>query len=185
LAAEEVIDDAAAHGIVGAVSLRAFNVAGAYEGRVDRNVNRLIPRTAAVANGRIPRLDAGAAGRPVREYLHVEDFVAAALLALRACEPGHHRVYNVSSGVGLSVRDVVRIAEQVTNRSVPIAYLNNTDPYSAMRSDTRRIQTDLGWSAMSSAPTQVIADAWSAEVRHYPDDGAARIPAFGGPSTAR
>jgi UDP-glucose 4-epimerase len=185
LAAERVIDDAAAEGVVGAVSLRAFNVAGAYEGRVDRNVNRLIPRTAAVANGRVPRLEAGAGGLPVREYLHVEDFVAAAMLALGACEPGTHRVYNVSSGVGLSVRDVVRIAEQVTDRTIPVTYLNNTDPYATMRSDTRRIQQDLGWSPVSSAPIQIIADAWRAEVRHFPDGGAARVPAYGGPSTVR
>ena len=46
-------------------------------------------------------------GTCVRDYIHVTDLARAHLLALDACTPGQHRIYNLGSGTGLSIRELV------------------------------------------------------------------------------
>jgi UDP-glucose 4-epimerase len=57
LAADHAAADLAAAGVIGAISLRAFNVAGALPGHVDRDTTRLIPKVLAVQQGRASELD--------------------------------------------------------------------------------------------------------------------------------
>ncbi|MGH3511168.1 MAG: NAD-dependent epimerase/dehydratase family protein, partial [Pseudonocardiaceae bacterium] len=119
LAADHAAADVAATGAIGAISLRAFNVAGALPGHPDRDTTRLIPQLLAVQRGHAPELVVNGDGTAVRDFVHVADMATAFALALHACEPGTWRAYNVGSGHPSTVHDVIATAESVTGRPVP------------------------------------------------------------------
>jgi UDP-glucose 4-epimerase len=119
LAAEIAVAYQARTGKIGSIVIRAFNIAGAVDGRGDGDLSRIIPKALAVAAGRFKRLDVNGDGTAVREYLHVDDFAHACVLALEACESGAHRTHNVGSGIGTTVRDIITATEKITGRSVP------------------------------------------------------------------
>ena len=103
-----------AHGLA-ATSLRYFNVAGAHGRFGERHAveTHLIPLVLQVASGQResaqifgddwPTPD----GTCVRDYIHVDDLADAHLLALAHAVPGEHAIYNLGSGTGFSVREVV------------------------------------------------------------------------------
>ena len=155
------------------VSLRYFNVAGAYQaqegqgwlGERHHPETHLIPNVlAAAAAGRAvdvfgtdyPTPD----GTCVRDYIHVTDLADAHLRALDACARGRHRIYNLGSEQGFSVREVVNVCRDVTGIDVAV---NQTarragDPAVLVASSTR-IKADLGWQA-SRDLRDMAADAW-------------------------
>src|SRR5690606_21286472 len=119
--------EANAHGLA-AVSLRYFNVAGAY-GRYGARPDpepHLIPNLPAAAAGSreaarlfgtdYPTRD----GTAVRDYLHVVDLADAHLRALTAATEGEHRVYNLGSGNGSTVREVIEAVRHVTGHPIPV-----------------------------------------------------------------
>ena len=114
-----------AHGL-GAASLRYFNVAGASGelGEDHEPETHLIPLVLQAAAGRRPHISVFGTDYPtrdgtaVRDYIHVEDLGEAHLLALDALQPGRHRVYNLGTGTGYSVREVVEAARRVTGREI-------------------------------------------------------------------
>lgn len=161
LAAESAAACYAGTGNAGVIILRAFNLAGAVSGRGDTDTTRLIPKALAVAAGRAPRLHVNGDGTAVREYLHVEDFGHACALAAGACEPGTSRAYNVS-GTAATVRDVITITEQVTQRPVPVTWGPPVPEPPVLLADSARIQADLGWKARHPDLAAIIADAWQA-----------------------
>ena len=55
----------------------------------------------------------------MRDYIHVDDLAAAHLLALAHAEPGEHAIYNLGSGTGFSVREVVEACRAVTGHPIP------------------------------------------------------------------
>src|SRR5262249_17060257 len=81
LAADQAAADLAATGAIGAISLRAFNVAGALPGHPDRDTTRLIPQLLAVQQGRAPELVVNGEGSAIRDFLHVADMARAFVLA--------------------------------------------------------------------------------------------------------
>jgi UDP-glucose 4-epimerase len=160
------------HG-VGAVSLRYFNVAGAQPDSAggwigERHVveTHLIPSILAVAlrgSGQVsifgddyPTLD----GTCIRDYIHVTDLAAAHVLALAACAPGEHKVYNLGSGSGFSNREVLAACQEVTGRQIPftVAPRRPGDP-AVLIASSRRITTELGWRPERGL-RQMAADAW-------------------------
>jgi UDP-glucose 4-epimerase len=164
------------HGF-GAVSLRYFNVAGAYHaanGHSDGDLwfgerhdteTHLIPNVlAGVASGRGVRINGVDYPTPdgtcVRDYIHVSDLADAHLLALGACEAGRHRVYNLGSGTGFSVREVIDACRSVTGRDIPAeeAPRRAGDPATLVASSAR-IQSELGWKPAFDV-RDMIADAW-------------------------
>ncbi len=111
--------ECAAHRLA-AVSLRYFNVAGAWTapdgtayGERHDPESHLIPLVLQVARGERPALHVygddypTADGTCVRDYIHVADLADAHLLALGAARPGEHLVCNLGNGNGFSVREVV------------------------------------------------------------------------------
>ena len=145
LAAETAIGYQATLGAIGAVTLRTFNVAGASDGHGDRDTSRIIPRALLVAAGQAGRLDVNGDGSAVREFTHVCDLARAYAAALDAARPGEHRIYNVGSGVGTSVREVIEATERVTGRPVAVSWgLPAREPRELM-ADSSRIKNDLGW----------------------------------------
>ena len=107
LAADRAVADLAATGAIGAVSLRAFNVAGGLPGHADRDETRLVPKAVAVVQGRAPELVVNGDGGAVRDHVHVADMADAFARALDACRPGHWTAYNVGSGRRSTIMDVV------------------------------------------------------------------------------
>lgn len=156
LAGEWLVADVARANTLRAISLRYFNVAGAgWPELADRAVLNLVPmvfeRLDANEGPQIFGDDYGTPdGTCVRDFVHVLDVAEAHLVALAALpsqrEP--HRVYNVGTGLGASVRDVI---EGIRRRSgdAPAAVVRPRragDPASVV-ADVERIGSELGWRA--------------------------------------
>ena len=162
LAADQAAADLAATGAIGAISLRAFNVAGALPGHPDRDMTRLIPRLLAVQQGRVPELVVNGDGTAVRDFVHVADMATAFVLALFACQPGSWRAYNVGSGRPSTVHDVIATAETVTGRPVPRRHTAAAHEPATLVADSTRIRSELGWRPEKSSLPDIISDAWTA-----------------------
>jgi UDP-glucose 4-epimerase len=162
LAADNAAMDLASTGAIGAISLRAFNIAGALPGHPDLDETRLIPRMMAVQRGTASELVVNGNGDAIRDFVHVADMAEAFALALDACEPGTARAYNIGSGRPTHVRDVISTVEQVTGRPVARQHVPPAAEPLELLADSKAIQTDLGWSPRRSELRQIIEDAWSA-----------------------
>jgi UDP-glucose 4-epimerase len=151
-----------------AVSLRYFNVGGAAYGCGERHrtETHLIPIALQVAAGSRESLTVYGGDYPtpdgtcIRDYVHVADLAAAHLLALPAPAPGEHRIYNLGSGTGFSVQEMVDTIRKVTGRELPVVVGNRRpgDPARLVASSAR-IAADLGW-APEHDLEQIVADAW-------------------------
>jgi UDP-glucose 4-epimerase len=159
------------HGLT-AVIFRYFNVAGAdREGEVGeqhRPETHLIPLMLDAVDGRRPALTIFGTDYPtpdgtcVRDYVHVSDLVDAHVLGLRRLlGGGGSRVYNLGSGRGFSVREVVAGARAVTNRPVPVIEGDRRPGDAAsLVSGSARAVSELGWRPARSELATMIADAW-------------------------
>jgi len=134
LAAEMLITDyAQAYGLA-YVLLRYFNAAGADPqgcyGECRRNESHLIPVILSVALGQRDRvlIDGDDYDTPdrtcIRDYVHVDDLAAAHQAAVEALELGQGRVYNIGTGRGVSVLEVLRACEQIVGRSIEHEIVN-------------------------------------------------------------
>lgn len=159
-AAEDVIGFRAAAGGLGAVTLRCVNIAGA-DGRPDPDPYRLVPRALLAATGRIDRLTVAGDGRAIREFVHVADVAGACATALESCVDGEHQVFNVGSGHGVSILDVVAAAEWVTGGHVSVEHVPSDEP-PVLLADSSRITERLGWRPRRSGIRQILADTWAA-----------------------
>jgi len=99
-------------------------------------------------------------GTCIRDYIHVTDLARAHMLALEACVPGEHRVYNLGSGAGFSNLEVLGACREVTGRDIPcqLAPRRPGDP-AVLVASSDRIHADLGWRAERGL-AQMVADAW-------------------------
>lgn len=161
LAAEQVIAHLAATGRIAAVTLRCFNIAGAVDGLGDDDLTRIIPRTLAVAAGR-GVLTINGDGSAVREYTHVMDVADAFALALAHARPGRADVFNVGSGHGVSLAEVVATAERVTGRAVKCEHRPPKPEAKVLLADSSRIRAELGWHPGRSALERILDDGWAA-----------------------
>jgi UDP-glucose 4-epimerase len=170
-AAETAIGYQAARGAITAITLRTFNVAGAVDGHGDPDSSRIIPRALMVAAGQIGRLNVNGDGSAVREFTHVGDLARAYLAALVVDNPAGHRIYNVGSGVGVSVREVIEVTERVTGRPVPVAWGPPVSEPPELRADSSGIRAELGWRPIRSSLDTIVTDAWQALNRSLGDRG--------------
>ncbi|GAB3503748.1 UDP-glucose 4-epimerase GalE [Phytohabitans suffuscus] len=164
-----------------AVSLRYFNVAGAYLRRERDEQSpgvsigerhdpetHLIPIALRVAAGKRDKLQLFGDDYPtddgtcVRDYIHVEDLARAHLLALEAATPGEHRIYNLGNGAGFSNRQVVEVVREVTGHPLPveIAPRRSGDP-AALVASSELARQDLGWTPRKPTLHDMVADAWA------------------------
>lgn len=162
-----------------AVSLRYFNVAGAYLrpgialGERHDPETHLIPLAFDVATGRRDKLQLfgddypTADGTCVRDYIHVEDLARAHLLALDAARPGEHRVYNLGNGQGFSNRQVLDVVRAVTSRWLPVqaAPRRAGDP-AVLVASARLARAELGWVPAKPDLRDIVADAWTFHQEH-------------------
>ncbi|CAO5164043.1 UDP-glucose 4-epimerase [Frankia sp. AiPs1] len=172
LAAERLLGHQAGTGLIGAVVLRSFNVAGAVEGHFDADDSRIVPAAIAVASGRRDVFRVNGDGRALREYVHVDDMAAAYLTALQRAAPGRCAIYNVGSGVGVSVIDVLAAVGRVSGRPVRRVHCPPVAEPRALIGDSRRIRAEFGWSSPRSSIERIVADAW----RHGRAAGGIGVP---------
>ncbi|MEU1604860.1 UDP-glucose 4-epimerase GalE [Micromonospora matsumotoense] len=165
--------EATAHDLA-AVSLRYFNVAGAYLrdglaiGERHDPETHLIPIALDVAAGRREKLQLFGDDYPtvdgtcVRDYIHVEDLARAHLLALTAAVPGRHRIYNLGNGSGFTNRQVVDVVREVTGHPLPveIAPRRDGDPAELVASSALARQ-ELGWVPEKPTLADMVGDAWA------------------------
>ena len=106
---------------------------------------------------------ATADGTCIRDYIHVTDLVQAHVLGLRWLLDGKGTsAFNLGTGVGFSVRDVIRHAGQVTNSPVPITEgPRRAGDAAVLVSGSQRAETELGWVRSHSTMEQMIRDAWA------------------------
>ncbi|MEE1816556.1 UDP-glucose 4-epimerase GalE [Streptomyces sp. SP18ES09] len=161
--------ECAAHGLA-AVSLRYFNVAGAYGTLGERHEpeSHLIPLVLQVALGRREAISVYGEDYPtpdgtcVRDYIHVADLAEAHLLALDAMTPGEHLICNLGNGNGFSVREVVETVRKVTGHPVPevTAPRRPGDP-AVLVASAEAARERLGWTPSRPDLAGVVADAWA------------------------
>jgi UDP-glucose 4-epimerase len=164
-----ITSEAQAHGL-GAVSLRYFNVAGAYGSCGERHEpeSHLIPLVLQVAQGKRDAISVFGDDYPtpdgtcVRDYIHVADLADAHLLALQAATPGEHLICNLGNGEGFSVRQVIETVRQVTGHPIPevVAPRRDGDPATLVASATRAKER-LGWNPTRADLAGIVADAWA------------------------
>ncbi|MFH8594665.1 UDP-glucose 4-epimerase GalE [Streptomyces rimosus] len=163
-----IAGECAAHGLA-AVSLRYFNVAGAYGDCGERHdpESHLIPLVLQVALGKREAISVYGDDYPtpdgtcVRDYIHVADLAEAHLLALDAAAPGEHLICNLGNGNGFSVREVIETVRKVTGHPVPeiTAGRRGGDPAVLVASAQTAIDR-LGWRPSRTDLADIVADAW-------------------------
>ena len=157
------------------VALRYFNPIGAHpsgllgEAGTGRPRN-IMPWLVDVAAGRRPSLEVfgddwpTADGTCVRDYLHVTDVARVHVLALRHLESGRSRVFNVGTGVGTSVLELIRAMEAASGREIPYQVVGRRDgDVSSLVADARRVRQEWGWSPEFTL-ADMCADTWRFEL---------------------
>ncbi|WP_291728175.1 UDP-glucose 4-epimerase GalE [Leisingera sp. F5] len=171
-AVEDILKDFGASNGLRSVIFRYFNVAGADPeaevGEFHRPETHLVPLVLDAVAGKRDALTIFGTdydtpdGTCIRDYVHVCDLVDAHVLGLKWLEAGKEsQVFNLGTGSGFSVREVMDKAEAVTGQKVPC----NTGERRAgdctkLVSGSTRAVTDLGWEPRRSTLEVMIADAW-------------------------
>ena len=172
LMVEQILADyGQAYGMTG-IALRYFNAAGADpEGEIGDEQHpqtRLIPLVLETAAGSRPHMTIFGDdydtpdGTCIRDYIHVSDLAEAHVLALRALEDSTGvRAYNLGTGQGISVAQIINASRQVTGRDIPVVTGGRRpgDP-AAVFADATRARTELGWRPRVSDLTTIIETAW-------------------------
>jgi UDP-glucose-4-epimerase GalE len=160
------------HGL-GWVALRYFNAAGAdLDGELGENHDpetHLIPLAIRAALGKIPHLEIfgsdyeTADGTAVRDYLHVADLAEAHLSALRYLNSGGaSAAFNLGTGQGHSVREVVATVGRVSGQDVKVREKARRagDPASLV-ADPSRAAKVLNWQPKHSSLDEIVRTAWN------------------------
>ena len=171
LAVEWMIHDfARAHGM-GYTLLRYFNAAGAdADGRHGEDhspESHLIPLVLQVPLGQRDRIMVFGQDYPtpdgtcIRDYVHTRDLASAHLLAIAATAPGTGEVYNIGTGNGQSVMQIIEACERVTGREIAreIAPRRPGDP-PRLVAEPAKLKSRLGWEPRYTDIEETVATAW-------------------------
>ncbi|QPZ39402.1 UDP-glucose 4-epimerase GalE [Paramicrobacterium chengjingii] len=172
LAGEWLVKDVAQASSIRAVSLRYFNVAGAGEPALADTIpaNLVTLAIEAVVSGREPQIYGDDYDTPdgtgVRDYVHVNDLASAHIAAIDFTRrtTDSHTVFNVGTGTGASVREVLAYLSEVSgNTAVPRVVSRRAGDPASVVADSRRITAQLGWSPQYSIK-EMVESAWNARV---------------------
>ncbi|MED4925172.1 UDP-glucose 4-epimerase GalE [Anoxybacillus geothermalis] len=153
------------------ISLRYFNVAGAYGTTIGEDHNpetHLIPLILKVPLGQREEISVFGDdydtpdGTCIRDYIHVLDLVDAHWLALEKLRSGADSdVYNLGNGNGFSVKEVIEAARQVTGHPIPARVVARRpgDPARLVAS-SEKAKRELGWEPKYPSITDIVASAW-------------------------
>ena len=174
IASERLISASCSNGFA-AITFRYFNVAGSYQSSTGqlhvedhKNETHLIPKIMKnyIKNKENAQVEIYGDSWPtndgscIRDYLHVVDLASAHLLALDALENGVNKVFNLGSGTGYSVLEVVNEIEKVVGDKLNRAITPNRpgDP-AVLLADIDRARKELGWIPKANL-NQIIFDSW-------------------------
>ena len=174
IASERLISASCSNGFA-AITFRYFNVAGSYQSSTGqlhiedhKNETHLIPKIMKnyIKNKEKAQVEIYGDSWPtndgscIRDYLHVADLAAAHLLALDALENGVNKVFNLGSGSGYSVFEVVIEIEKVIRDKLNRAITPNRpgDP-AVLLADIDKARKELGWIPKANL-NQIISDSW-------------------------
>jgi UDP-glucose 4-epimerase len=156
-----------------AISLRYFNVAGALNGSFGWIAERHNPETHLIpnilkANSEHPIKVFGVDwptpdGTCIRDYIHVIDLIDAHIKALNSLEPGKHQIFNLGSGVGYSVLEVINAAIKALGRAIPCESSSRRagDP-TILVSDITKAKAELGWKPTRSLD-EIVNDSYQSQ----------------------
>ncbi|RJP46811.1 MAG: UDP-glucose 4-epimerase GalE [Anaerolineaceae bacterium] len=156
-------------------ALRYFNACGALPGRGEAHQpeSHLIPRVLSVPLGKLDSININGTDYPtpdgtcIRDYIHIADLVSAHLLALDALALRDRLVYNVGSGSGYSVREVIEMARAVTEHDIPAVESprREGDPARLVAS-SEKIRRELGWNPAHDDLREILSSAWEWHKSH-------------------
>jgi UDP-glucose 4-epimerase len=154
------------------VALRYFNAAGASEtfGEDHRIETHLIPNVLKVALGQKPHVEIYGTDYPtpdgtcIRDYIHILDLAQAHMLALTA---PHSAKYNLGTGGGTSVREIIATCEKVTGKKIAVLEKPRRpgDP-PRLIAGSEKVRAELGWKPQFQDVEKIIASAWAWHVKH-------------------
>jgi UDP-glucose 4-epimerase len=185
LICEQILTDACTrHMDLSVIALRYFNLAGAHEsgslGEDPRGVpNNLMPCMMQAAVGRLRKLQIFGGDYPtpdgsgIRDYLHVMDVADAHRVAIEHLDDGPRlRAFNLGSGVGASVLQLVAALQEVSGIAIPYEVVGRqTGDAASLIADPSRIDKEWGWRATRDIQA-MCRDAWHFQRLH--PDGYAR-----------
>ncbi|MBT3714709.1 MAG: UDP-glucose 4-epimerase GalE, partial [Anaerolineae bacterium] len=156
-------------------ALRYFNASGALPGRGEAHQpeSHLIPLVLQVALGQRETIGIYGTDYPtpdgtaIRDYIHIADLVSAHLLALDALSEQDKLVFNIGTGTGYSVKEVIETARSVTQHLIPAVETPRRpgDPARLVASSSK-IQRELGWKAENSSLENILETAWTWHESH-------------------
>jgi UDP-glucose 4-epimerase len=171
LSVDQMISKESESGLA-AISLRYFNVAGAFKSVNGWIAERHNPETHLIPNvlratkasplklfgNNWPTQD----GTPIRDYIHVVDLIDAHILALDALVASSHQIINLGSGGGYSVKEVVNAATKVLGREIPTEITSRRagDP-AILIADISKAANVLAWKPERDIAL-MVSDAWEA-----------------------
>ena len=156
-------------------ALRYFNAAGALpnRGEAHQPESHLIPRVLKVALGQAEYATIFGTDYPtpdgtcIRDYIHLADLVSAHLLALEALDSRDRLVYNLGSGRGYSVREVINAASEVCGREIPVQEKPRRPGDSPrLVASAEKIKRELGWKPRSDDLRAIVLSAWEWHRNH-------------------
>lgn len=173
LMVEEILKDYdVAYGLK-SVSLRYFNAAGAdFDGELGedhRPETHLIPLVIDAAMGKRDDVSLFGTdyetkdGTAIRDYIHVTDLADAHARSIDfLASETKSDVFNLGTGTGYSVQDIINSIEQITGKSVPVVRKDRRagDPPTLV-ADASKAEEKLGWKARHSDLTDIISSAWN------------------------
>jgi UDP-glucose-4-epimerase GalE len=177
LAMEWALGDSAEAWGLGSTSLRYFNASGAaVDGTIGEDHDpepHLIPLILKVALGQRDEIKIFGTDYPtpdgtcVRDYIHVADLAEVHLLALGAVQPGEAKCFNVGTGVGTSVREVIDAARRVTGHEIPAVEEGRRpgDP-PELYADPSKVKQAFDWEPKYVHIEALVETAWKWHSTH-------------------
>jgi UDP-glucose 4-epimerase len=156
-------------------ALRYFNACGALPNRGEDHQpeSHLIPLVLRVPLGQRAQAQIYGTDYPtpdgtcIRDYIHIADLVSAHLLALQGLRERDRLIYNLGSGNGYSVREVIETARQVTGHPIPAKELPRRPGDSArLVASSEKIKRELGWEPEHDNLYAIISSAWEWHKSH-------------------
>ena len=179
---EQILRDiAAADADFGFMAFRYFNVAGASDdatiGEDHQPETHLIPLVLFAAMGKREKITVFGTdystpdGTCIRDYVHVDDLVAAHVLGIEALSRGDVRslncFYNLGIGRGYSVKEILEAAKKATGKEIPAVFGDRREGDPArLFANSDKVQQELGWQPVHTDIEAVIASAWRWHISH-------------------
>ena len=164
---EQILDWHARLKALEVTCLRYFNACGAWDtlGENHDPETHLIPNILNVALGKKLYLEVFGTDYPtpdgtcIRDYIHIRDLAEAHVLALSTKKTG---AYNLGTGQGVSVNEVVDVCRKISGHAIPVIYSARRpgDPAILVASGDKA-RREMGWLPRYSTIDQIVSDAWT------------------------